>query len=90
MLLKTCLAALTVKHSRAVTKNDVRVSNLHGSKHDVGICPGSGVFKTRCECAISAGVCQRKYRFTGAFSSKTPICLAFYAIIAIKHGFLMH
>ena len=63
MLLKTCLAALTVKHSRAITKNDVSVSNLHikpRRQHNVGICPGSGVFKTRCDCAISAGVLPKK------------------------------
>ena len=33
MLLNICLAALIVKHSRAVTKSDVSVSNLHDSKH---------------------------------------------------------
>ena len=59
-------------------------------QHDVGICPGSAVFKTHAvNGPFPRGFSHRKYRFTGSFSSKSS-SFHFDAIIAIKHDFLMH
>ena len=86
-------------HSRAVIKSDFSVSSVHGSKcknmtsiiYDVGIRPGSGVFKTDAEnVPFPRAFSRRKYRFTCSFSSKiSNFQVCFYAITAIKHDFLM-
>ena len=45
MLLMHGLCSFTNKHSGAVIKTDVVMSNVH-SGDDVSLCPGSCVFKT--------------------------------------------
>ena len=81
----------TVKHSRAITKLTVSVSNLHGSKHKtvpkVGICPGSGVFKRAVNVPFLRGFAKESTDLLVHFLQRFRFVLCFYAIIAIKHVF---
>ena len=78
------------KHSGAVIKTDVIICKVHSSD-DVGLCPGSGVFKMfGGNMLFRAIIGTGKLKFFEAISPKFSSEKMFYAIIAIKHAFLIH
>ena len=78
------------KHSGAVIKSNVIISKVHSSD-DVSLCPGSGVFNTFAgNVLFRAIIGTGKKKFLKQFLQSFRAKKMFYAIIAIKHAFLIH
>ena len=87
---KAQLCGFTNKHSGAVTKTVVIISNVHSSD-GVSLCPGSNVFKTFAgNVLLRAIIGTGKKNFLKHFLQSFRAKKCFYAIIAIKHAFLIH
>ena len=87
---KARLWGFTNKHSGAVTKTDVITSNVHSSD-GVSLCPGSDVFKMLAgNMLLCAIIGTGKKNFLKHFLQSFRAKKCFYAIIAIKHAFLIH